>query len=172
MKNKLNIAAAILAVPSLCLAGVKAEEQIIPGLKLRIDSECYLTDKNGVAIPEQIIGVAVGKLVALYRTDGFCYHGQVTEIEEGADFYKVYGKILNCEDSGFGFALHKGGFFSGAIRERQANITYVLEYSPAHKGFVFIRSYKHDKPLAGSKNNNQKYHANNHILEWLLNTKV
>lgn len=172
MRTRLLNTALFLLLPSMSFGGVKTEEQIIPGLKLRIDNEHYLTDKNGLVLPEQVIKVAVGKLVAIYRTDGFCYHGQVTEIEEGPDFYKVFGKVLNSEDTGFGFAINKGGYFSGAIRERKDNVTYVLEFNPVHKGFVFVRSYKHDSPSASAKKNKEEYQVISNILEWLLNTKI
>jgi hypothetical protein len=172
MKNVLFNTALLLMIPSMCPGGIKAEEQIIPGLKLRIDNEHHLTDKNGLVLPAQVINVTVGKLVAIYRTDGFCYHGQVTEIEEGPDFYKVFGKVLNSEDTGFGFAINKGGYFSGAIRDRKDNVTYVLEFNPIHKGFIFVRSYKHDSPSAKNKTNKEEYQTINNILEWLLNTKI
>jgi hypothetical protein len=127
-------------------AGIKSEEKIIPGLKLRIEGEVPLTDNNGVVIPSQIIKMQVGKLVSIYRTDSFCYRGQVTEIEESAETLKVYGQILNVPGSKFGFVMARGGQFAGAIIESKENKTYVLEFSLPHKGFIFMRSTKHEKP--------------------------
>jgi hypothetical protein len=128
-------------------AGIKTEEKIIPGLKLRIEGEIPLTDNNGVVIPSQVIKLEVGKLVSMYRTDLFCYKGQITEIEESAEALKIYGKILNVPESRFGFILARGGNFAGAIVEGdENNRTYVLEFSPSHKGFVFIRNTKYEKP--------------------------
>lgn len=171
--NTPNILSKIVLVtllPTLAFAGIKPEEYIIPGLRLRIEGETQLTDKVGVVLPEQVIKLPVGKLVTINRVDGFVYHGQVTEIEEGPDFYKVFGKILNSEDAGFGFAINKGGYFSGAIRERQANVTYVLEFNPTYKGFIFVRSFKHDKPSAdNSKEDYQTVkQAINNIVEKCL----
>jgi hypothetical protein len=128
-------------------AGIKAEEKIIPGLKLRIEGEVPLTDNNGVVIPSQVIKLEVGKLVSLYRTDLFCYKGQVTEIEESAEALKIYGKILNVPESRFGFILAKGGNFAGAVVEGDANNrVYVLEFSSTHKGFILTRNTKYEKP--------------------------
>lgn len=139
--------AILLACPAMCFSGIK-EQDIIPGLKLRLDAQLQVTDKNGVALPNQIVAATVGKLVTVYRTDGFKYDGQITEIEESSEYLKVYGKFLNVEDSSFGFVLAKGGHFAGAIVERKENKTYVLEFSAEHKGFIFVRSFKHDKPSA------------------------
>lgn len=139
--------AILLMYPTVCFCGIK-EQDIIPGLKLRLDNQLQITDKNGVVLPNQIIGATVGKLVSLYRTDGFKYDGQITEIEESAEYLKVYGKFLNVEDANFGFIIAKGGHFAGAIIEKKENKIYVLEFSATHKGFIFIRSFKHDKPSA------------------------
>jgi hypothetical protein len=128
-------------------AGIKAEEKTIPGLKLRIEGEVPLTDNNGVVIPSQVIKAQVGKLVSIYRTDLFCYKGQITEIEESDEALKIYGKILNVPESRFGFILAKGGQFAGAVVEgNENNRAYVLEFSPSHKGFIFIRNSKYEKP--------------------------
>jgi hypothetical protein len=140
----------LLLLPSTGLAIVK-ERDVIPGLQLRIEAQIQLTDKNGVAIPSQIIKAVVGRLAVIYRTDGFKYDVQITEIEESDEYLKVYGKALNTEDTNFGFVMAKGGSFAGAIVERKDNKTYVLEFSEAHKGFIFVRSYKHDKPSADYK---------------------
>ena len=140
----------LLLLPSTGMAIAK-EREVIPGLKLRIEAQIQLTDKNGVAIPSQIIKAIVGQLATIYRTDGFKYDAQITEIEESDDQLKVYGKALNTEDTNFGFVMARGGHFAGAIVEKKDNKTYVLEFSEAHKGFIFVRSYKHDKPAAGYK---------------------
>ena len=145
-----RIIALALLFPVPLTAGMK-ENNTPPGFKLRIDAQLELTDKNGVVIPSQIIKAEVGRLVTLCKPDGFKYNGQITEIEEAEDYLKVYGKILNVPDSNFGFAMSKGGIFTGAILEKQDNRTYVLEFSDKHKGFVFVRSFKHDKPAASNK---------------------
>jgi hypothetical protein len=101
-----------------------------------------------VVSPEQVANVPVGKLVCIYLPTGACYHGQITEIEESSEHYKVYGKIFDKEDSSFGFALVKGGHFAGAIVHRKENITYAMEFSKEHKGYIFLRSTQYDKVTA------------------------
>jgi hypothetical protein len=118
------------------------------GFKLQLETETYLTDTQGVASAKQMITVPVGKLVRIYRTDGFYYTGQVTEVEESDTHFKIYGKVLNVEDTQFGFVLAKGGVFAGAVVEKEKEKTYVLEFSEAHKGFVLVRSTKYNKPGA------------------------
>lgn len=165
---KISLFALCLCTPAV-FAGIKPNEQTQPDLKLRIEGTTYLTDRQGLVIPEQVINVTVGRLVAIYRTDGFCYSGQITEIQEAPGVYKIFGKILNTDDpaAGFGFAINKGGFFSGAIREQKSNVTYVLEFNPIHKGFIFVRSTKYDKPSAETKEKSD-YQVINHIVEQCL----
>jgi hypothetical protein len=146
--KKIIARALLLSVPAE--AGIQ-QDSTPPGFKLQIAPQLELTDKNGVVIPSQVIKAEVGRLVALCKTDGFRYDGQITEIEESDDYLKVYGKILNVPDTNFGFAMFRGGVFAGAILEKEDNRTYVLEFSDKHKGFVFVRSFKHNKPVASNK---------------------
>jgi len=150
-----RILALFLLLPLQCVAGLK-EDKLPPGFKLRIAAQLELTDKNGVVIPAQVVKSEVGMLVTLSRPDGFRYDGQITEIEESDTYLKVYGKIFNVPETNFGFAMAKGGIFTGAVLEKQDNRTYVLEFSDAHKGFVFMRSYKHDKPSASNRKKYKK----------------
>lgn len=138
----------MLLIPQLLFAGLSTDKQTIPGFKLQLEEETYLTDKNGIVVPGQVIKVPIGKLIKIYRTDGFCYNGMITEIEEADTHYKVYGKINNVDDTTFGFVLAKGGNFAGAILERKNSKTYVLEFDMERKGFVFVLSTKYDKPGA------------------------
>jgi hypothetical protein len=115
---------------------------------LQINQEVLLTDTTGVINVRQISSVEVGKQVKIYRTDGVAYTGKVTEIEESSTSYKVYGTITNVADAYFGFSLIKGGTFVGAVVEQASNSTYVAEFSLEHKGFILLRSFKHDRPGA------------------------
>lgn len=147
MKQTLAILWLLTATSS---AGIK-EQETIPGLKLRLEAQLHITDKHGVVQPSQVASALVGQLVVIYRTDGFKYDAQVTEIEEREDMLKIYGRMLNVEDSSFGFVMHKGGTFAGAIVERKNERTYALEISPEHKGYIFVRTTKYDKPSASNK---------------------
>ena len=135
--------------PVLLFAGISVDmTKPVPGFKLQLEQETFLTDKYGVNIPAQIIQVPIGKSVVIYRTDGTCYKGIITEIEEGEGFYKIYGKMNDLDETSFGFVMARGGNFAGALIEKKTNKTYVIEFSPEHKGFVFVRSTKYDKPSA------------------------
>jgi hypothetical protein len=141
----------LMTIPVLCFAGITADNSnviTVPGFKLQLDQEAPLTDKNGVVILSQIINVPIGKSVLIYRTDGFCYKGTITEIEQGDNHYKLYGKINNVDETSFGFVMVKGGNFAGAILEGKTTKTYVLEFNLDYKGFIFVRSNKYDKPSA------------------------
>lgn len=145
IKNKFYWPAIVLLVHTT-FAGLSTDKsQEVSGHKLTLTQEEYLTDKQGVAIPEQIAKAVVGKLVKIYRPDGFCYNGKITEIEESNDLLKVYGDVLNVESARFGFALAKGGKFAGAVLDKNSDTVYVLEFSAIHKGFVLKRSYRYDK---------------------------
>jgi len=139
-----------LVVANMTLAGINLEQKssAVPGFKLQLDQETYFTDTQGKADPGIIVHTPIGKSVRIYRTDGFCYTGTVTEIEDGETYFKIYGTIHNVEGALFGFVLAKGGVFAGAVVEKEKENTYVLEYSRAHKGYVLFRSTKYNKPAA------------------------
>lgn len=144
MKMKIKILAILLSL-SLAVQSL-AGFNTVPGFKLQLDEESLFTDKTGILIPDQIIKTPIGRLVKIYRTDGFCYSGRVTSIEEGDGFYKIYGSINNVENAQFGFALIKGGIFAGAIIERKDPKIYSVEFSESHKGFILLRNYKYEIP--------------------------
>ena len=139
-----------LALVTTVLAGINQEQKpaTVPGFKLQLNQEAYFTDIHGKADPNIIVHTPIGKSVRIYRTDGFCYTGMITEIEDGETYFKIYGTIHNIPGGRFGFVLAKGGVFAGAIVEEDKEKTYVLEYSAAHKGYVLIRSTKYNKPQA------------------------
>jgi hypothetical protein len=139
---------ALLSLATYSLAGLSADNSKVPGFKLQLAEETYLTDLNGLVSPEQVSRVELGRRVRIYRTDGFCYIGRVTSIEESESAYKVYGKVDNVVETHFGFVLAKGGIFAGAVIEISNSKTYVVELSEAHKGFVLQLSSKYDKPSA------------------------
>jgi hypothetical protein len=110
------------------------------GLRLKLATEKYFTDTNGVFQVSQLISAPVGNLVRIYKTDGEYYTAQITEIEESSEFFKIYGNVLNKDNARFGFALAKGGVFAGAIVEKGADRVYTVEFSVAHKGFILQRA--------------------------------
>lgn len=144
------ILAPIMAAVSVAVASLTVDKPgvSVPGFKLQLDEESYLTDNHGVFNPKQIINTPIGRSVKIYRTDGFCYSGKITDIEEASDTYKIYGTVNNVQNSGFGFVLAKGGIFAGAVVEKDNSKTYTLEFSEAHKGFVLMLSAKYNRPGA------------------------
>jgi len=134
-------------VANMVFAGMTQEQEsgVVTGFKLQLGQEAYLTDVYGKADPARIVQTPIGKSVRIYRADGFCYTGTVTEIEDGETYFKIYGTINNVPDTRFGFVLAKGGIFAGAVVEKENEKTYALEYSEAHKGYVLCRSTKYNK---------------------------
>jgi hypothetical protein len=128
-------------------AGIKSDV-VVPGDKPQINTHLHFTSNTGLALPAEIAKAVVGKLVKIYRTDGFCYEGKITEIEESDDALKIYGDIYNVPGVRFGFAMARGGKFAGAVIDKDKDITYVLEFSEAHKGYVLIRAYKFEKGVS------------------------
>lgn len=126
----------------------KEIENKIPGHKLQLKQETFLTDTNGIVNAAAIVNVSLGSLVKICRTDGFTYSGKITEIEESTEFYKIYGSVLNVEDTQFGFVIAKGGVFAGAVVEKKNKKTYVLELSIPHKGYILILSSKYDEKIS------------------------
>lgn len=147
---KTTAIALYLTMISAVCAGVDKDHSpsVVAGFKLRLDQEAYFTDLHGKADPNIIVHTPIGKSVRIYRTDGFCYTGTVTEIDESGSHFKIYGVINNVAQTKFGFVLAKGGVFAGAVIEYENECTYVLEFSAAHQGYVLCRSTKHNKPRA------------------------
>lgn len=108
--------------------------------KIQIDTFKFLTDKNGSFLPEQLFQVPIGSKVKIYRTDGFCYEGKVLQIDKSSEMYKIVGTFDNCKDAGFGIAILSNGTCHGTILERDKNEKYMLEFSAAHKGWVFMKT--------------------------------
>ena len=138
---------ASLFASSLLFAGAITDKSksAVPGYGLKLGLESYLTSTTGILSPAQIINTPIGSMIKIYRTDGFCYQGQVTQIEETDEYFKIYGTITNVPNTGFGFALAKGGIFAGAVVERNDSKVYTVEFSELHKGYVFVRSTKHER---------------------------
>lgn len=107
--------------------------------KLQIDTFKFLTDKNGVFLPEQFFEAPIGSKVKIFRTDGFCYEGTITQIDKSPEMYKIIGVFENCDDSGFGIAVTNMGQVAGTVLERKNDTSYMLEYSQSHKGWVFMK---------------------------------
>lgn len=145
MKQTLSI---ILLSASCCFAGVKLDDKQnkIPGFRLQLEEEMYLSDSFGVLLPKQIMSAALGRMVRIYKTDGGYYQGRVTEIVTDDTSYKVYGVINNVDGAKFGFVLSKEGVFAGAVVETKNENVYAVEFSEAHKGYVLLKTHKYDRP--------------------------
>lgn len=124
------------------------ERQYVGSVGLQLNGTKYLTDKSGVFQPQQFIRAAVNDNVKIYRPDGACYIGKITEVLDSPEMYKVYGEVSNQEDCLFGFVATKEGTIVGVIREKRNRKTYVLEFSQQHKGYIFIQTFKFDGPEA------------------------
>jgi hypothetical protein len=143
---KLNLLCAFILTCSTFSANAGLSQS--PLDKLSIENEIFLTTRDGVALPEQLAKATIGKLVKIYRTDGVCYDGKITEIEESRDFLKVYGETYNAPFVKFGFVLARGGNFAGAVLDNNVDYVYVLEFSEAYKGFVLKKTYRYNKPTS------------------------
>lgn len=125
-------------------------EVIIPVLK--IEQQVYLTDRHGLASPENIIRVKPLDNVKIFLSDGTELNGIVTKTEEfNKELFKVFGDIQNKDNAGFGFVLAKEGIFAGAVVFRNTDEVYKLEYSEEAKGFMLVKSIQ-KKPIKISKN--------------------
>lgn len=134
----------LILLSLICLGSIP-----LPDFRFKLDIEKPLTDTQGVAGPSLVAGSQVGDNIIIFRTDKFCYKGKVTSIEESPDIIKVYGDIYDKEgETSFGFVMAKGGVFAGAIVNKKKNTVYVLEFSPEHKGYIFVESLIHRKPEA------------------------
>lgn len=130
-------------------AGMFKEPTIaMPEFRLQLQLETPLTNFLGVLSPTQLASVKVGDYVTMYRPDGFCYKAQITEVDEGSDYLKIWGKANNSEETTFGFVMKTGGILAGAIVEKKTDTTYVLELDLEHKGYVFKFTNQYKKPSA------------------------
>ena len=115
---------------------------------LSIVPEMKLTNDLGVFIISQLVQLSVGDNVKIRKTDGTEYTGKVTEVKEDDQTFKVYGEVHNVDDTHFGFVMNKRGVFAGAVLEKKTNKVFTIEFSLEHKGYILMRSFKYDKPLA------------------------
>ena len=142
MKALLNITTAIvlMGLTSASAGPVK----YIPVIQL--ESEIYLTDKTGVAIPSSIIRLKPIDNVKIFLPDGTELKGLVTSTEDiNRETFKVFGDIQNKPNTGFGFVLTKDGIFAGAVVFRDTDTTYTLNYSEEAKGFILIKMVQKKK---------------------------
>lgn len=125
----------LIAVTS-CLA---IEKEINP-YSLKLDQETYLTDKNGIFIPNLLVKLMPGNAIKIYLTDGTELMGLVktTEMFNG-QIFKVFGEIVNKKNTGFGFVLTKDAVFAGAVVFRDTEDTYAISYDESRKGFILSR---------------------------------
>jgi len=140
-KLKFSVLFAVMTLPGSLDAGLASQAPTVPGFKLKLNEELYFSDKNGLFLLDQVCNAEIGRQVKIYRTDGFCYSGRITEIEESETIYKVYGTVSNVDNTQFGFVMAKGGIFAGAVVEKTTGTTYVLELNEEAKGFVLVRSF-------------------------------
>lgn len=107
---------------------------------LKLDQETFLTDKTGVFIPNILLKLLPGNAIKIYLTDGTELNGLVksTEVLNG-QIFKVFGEIVNKNNTGFGFVLTKDAIFAGAVVFRDVNITYAITYDELRKGFILVK---------------------------------
>ena len=142
--NKLAILISLSLTTDLLKAGAVKQENIQSAVN--IAAEVQLTDANRVVIPQQVLNLRVGQAISLKRSDGFEYKGVVKEIEEEDGLYKVFGVMLNAKKTRFGFIATKQGQFVGAIVDEDSSETYLMEFFPAAKGYIFVKELiKKDK---------------------------
>lgn len=108
---------------------------------LKLNQETLLTDNYGVLLPAAIIPLHPATYIKIYLTDGTELTGivkeaQYLEVKDGISAFRVFGDILNKENTGFGFVITETGVFGGAVVFRNTDTTYTVSYSEAHKGFV------------------------------------
>ena len=142
MKSILNITTAIGLIGSTSVLAGPVKH--IPAIQL--ESEIYLTDKTGVAIPSSIIRLKPIDNIKIYLSDGTELTGIVTSTEDvNREVFKVFGDIQNKPNTGFGFVLTKDGIFAGAVVFRDTDTTYTLNYSEEAKGFILIKMMQKKK---------------------------
>lgn len=113
--------------------------------KLTLHMQVILSDDHGVILPRQVAILKTGDQVKFCRPDKTEYTGIVTEIQETPEHLKIFGKLTNDPNTGFGFGLSKGGVFAGAIVSENSDEIYTLEFSMEHKGYIFLKSFLHKK---------------------------
>lgn len=135
MKPLLSITTALGIIGSpIQPANIKQDSTI------KLESEIYLTDKVGSAIPSSIIRLKPTDNIIIYFPDGTELKGLVTSTEDiNKEVFKVFGDIQNKPNTGFGFVLTKSGIFAGAVVFRNTDTTYTLNYSEEAKGYIFIK---------------------------------
>jgi hypothetical protein len=146
----MNIKSLIVAGTLLLSLGSQTPLEASIKEQLKLQQETFLTDTNGVILVKAVLGLKVGDIIRIYRTDGYSYTGRVTEITETHapedPSIRISGIINNVSGAQFGFGAAKGGMFAGAIIEPDKEFIYALELSESHKGYIFLPTTKYSKP--------------------------
>jgi hypothetical protein len=112
---------------------------IIP--TLNIDQEIRVTDNNGKANPYIIIRLKPNDTIRIILQDKTVLRGLVKEVQSiNNEMVKIFGDIVNKENTGFGFGLAKIGVFAGAVVFRDEGIIYTLTENKEDGGFYFIQT--------------------------------
>jgi len=116
----------------------KKEESNVP-FKLQLEQETYLSDKNGVLYANSILKLIPSSSIILYLPDGTEIKGMIKEVQiDNNEKISVYGDVTNKQNTGFGFILNSKGVFAGAVVFRDTEITYTVQYSVPHKGYILL----------------------------------
>jgi hypothetical protein len=104
-----------------------------------------LTNPDGKLNTAILANIKTADKIIIKRADGFVYKAEITQVEESPDYFKIWGKMYNQEETFFGITLNRGGILAGAISEFKTGKVYVLEFSQLHEGFIFLYSTLHSK---------------------------
>jgi len=127
----------MLALPTY--ATFQKKEEMPPTFKLQLEQETYLSDKNGLLYARSILKLVPSNSIVLYLPDGTEIKGLIKEVQvDTNDKVAVYGDVTNKQNAGFGFILSSKGVFAGAVVFRDTEITYTVQYSEPHKGFILL----------------------------------
>jgi hypothetical protein len=134
MKSSFIVVASFILMSMSALSIDKAP------FKLSLDQEHFISDKNGVFIPEEIIKLTAGDLIKMYLPDGTCLTGTITKSEfVSKERYECYGESTSHKNANFGFIMAREGIFAGALVMKDTNITYRLWLSVPHKGYILVK---------------------------------
>jgi hypothetical protein len=114
---------------------------------LQISIHKFLTDSNGLFLPEQFLEVSVGERVRIYKTDKTYYDGRITDIVKDSTSYKIYGNVYSKADCSFSIMVNTKGDVYGMLLDKKDKKVYTLEFSQNLKGYIFIENFQSEQQL-------------------------
>lgn len=109
-------------------------------IKKDIKNQINITTDKGIIDPNLVLNLEPENNIKIVTVDNNIFNCVVKTVKyENNTTCKIFGDVMNRENSAFGFAISKNGSFAGAIMFKNEDYLYLVEYLDQNQGFVFVK---------------------------------